>query len=72
MCFLFLLQGEVKRPESFWSTVMSIWRVIGTTYGNVRLDFGQPFSLQVGIRQCYKSLPPYQCLKNSQSAECKV
>ena len=43
------LQGEVKKPESFWSTMKSIWRIIRTRYGNVRLDFGQPFSLQV----CY-------------------
>lgn len=40
------LLGEVKRPESFCGTMKSIWRVIRTTYGNVRLDFGQPFSLQ--------------------------
>ena len=31
---------------------MSIWRVIRTRYGNVRLDFGQPFSLQVGFIYC--------------------
>ena len=42
-------QGEQKRPESFWSTIKSIWRVLRTRYGNVRLDFGQPFSLQVGL-----------------------
>ena len=29
----------------------SIWRVLRTRYGNARLDFGQPFSLQVG--HCY-------------------
>ncbi|XP_020610069.1 glycerol-3-phosphate acyltransferase 1, mitochondrial-like isoform X1 [Orbicella faveolata] len=40
------LLGEQKRPESFWNTMKSIWRVLRTRYGNVRLDFGQPFSLQ--------------------------
>lgn len=30
----------------------SIWRIIRTRYGNVRLDFGQPFSLQVGVIYC--------------------
>ena len=29
----------------------SIWRVLRTRCGNARLDFGQPFSLQVG--HCY-------------------
>lgn len=51
------LLGEVKRPESFWSTIKSIWRVIRTTYGNVRLDFGQPFSLQEFSRSMDLSQP---------------
>jgi len=51
------LLGEVKRPESFWSTMMSIWRVIRTRYGNVRLDFGQPFSLQEFSRSMDLSQP---------------
>lgn len=51
------LLGEVKTPESFWSTLKSIWHVIGTRYGNVRLDFGQPFSLQEFSRAMDQSQP---------------
>ncbi|KAL9984013.1 hypothetical protein ACROYT_G006267 [Oculina patagonica] len=51
------LLGEVKRPESFWSTIKSIWRVVRTRYGNVRLDFGQPFSLQEFSRAMDQSQP---------------
>jgi len=36
-----------KKPESFWSTVKAIWKLFSTTYGNVRVDFCQPFSLKV-------------------------
>lgn len=51
------LLGEVKKPESFWSTMKSIWRIIRTRYGNVRLDFGQPFSLQEFSRAMDQSQP---------------
>ena len=49
-------QGESKTPESFWSTIKSIWRITRTRYGNVRLDFGQPFSLQVFFLFIYNVL----------------
>lgn len=35
----------------------SIWRIIRTRYGNVRLDFGQPFSLQEFSRSMDQSEP---------------
>ncbi|KAF6041301.1 GPAM [Bugula neritina] len=38
--------GMAKKPESFWSTVKAIWKLFSTTYGNVRVDFCQPFSLK--------------------------
>ncbi|KAK2572932.1 Glycerol-3-phosphate acyltransferase 1 [Acropora cervicornis] len=51
------LLGESKTPESFWSTIKSIWRITRTRYGNVRLDFGQPFSLQEFSRSMDQSQP---------------
>lgn len=51
------LLGEQKKPESFWSTISSIWRITRTRYGNVRLDFGQPFSLQEFSRSMDHSQP---------------
>ena len=41
------LQGMPKKPESFWATVKAIWKLFSTTFGNVRVDFCQPFSLKV-------------------------
>lgn len=38
-----------KKPESFWATVKAIWKLFSTTFGNVRVDFCQPFSLKVEL-----------------------
>lgn len=40
-------QGQPKAAESSWATVKAIWRLFSTTFGNVRVDFCQPFSLKV-------------------------
>lgn len=33
-------------PESFWGAVRAICKVLSTNYGQSRIDFGAPFSLQ--------------------------
>ncbi|XP_067938186.1 glycerol-3-phosphate acyltransferase 1, mitochondrial-like [Watersipora subatra] len=38
--------GMPKKPESFWATVKAIWKLFSTTFGNIRVDFSQPFSLK--------------------------
>lgn len=40
------LMGEQKKAESFWSVVSATWQVIRTHFGNVRIEFAQPFSLK--------------------------
>lgn len=43
----FYLQGEEKKKETFFRAARAIWRVFHQKFGSVRVDFGQPFSLQV-------------------------
>uniref|UniRef100_A0A2R5LNG8 Putative mitochondrial glycerol-3-phosphate acyltransferase gpat n=1 Tax=Ornithodoros turicata TaxID=34597 RepID=A0A2R5LNG8_9ACAR len=38
--------GEPKVMESFTAALRSIWRILHSNYGNVRVDFCQPFSLR--------------------------
>ena len=44
---IFENQGEPKKPESFLRAVKSIWRIVWSHFGQVRVDFGLPFSLLV-------------------------
>ena len=44
---LFNPQGKPKIAESFSRTVKSIWRICRSNFGQVRVDFGLPFSLTV-------------------------
>lgn len=46
---LSLSQGGSKKPENFIKAVGGVWRMITSDIGCVRLDFGQPFSLQVSV-----------------------
>lgn len=49
LSLLSLSQGGSKKPENFIKAVGGVWRMITSDIGCVRLDFGQPFSLQVGV-----------------------
>jgi glycerol-3-phosphate O-acyltransferase len=40
------LMGQEKKRESFLQACYSVWRMITTNLGVVRLDFSQPFSLR--------------------------
>ena len=42
-----LFQGNPKIHETFFRACLSIWKVLSGNYGNVRVDFCQPFSLKV-------------------------
>lgn len=39
--------GMPKQMESFSVAIKSIWKVLNSHYGNIRIDFNQPFSLKV-------------------------
>ncbi|KAF5278495.1 hypothetical protein FQA39_LY05984 [Lamprigera yunnana] len=38
--------GQPKEMETFRSAITSIWHVLNSNYGMVRIDFNQPFSLR--------------------------
>jgi hypothetical protein len=42
-----MLQGRRKRGESFWGACKAIFNIICGDFGIVRVDFAQPFSVQV-------------------------
>ena len=35
--------------ESLWQAIVGTWRMLTTDLGHIRVDFAQPFSLQVAI-----------------------
>lgn len=43
--------GQPKQMESFTSAIRGIWKTLTSNYGSCRIDFNQPFSLQV---KCFK------------------
>lgn len=61
--------GANKRPEGFWLAVKSIWKRLSVGhFGDVRITFGQPFSLrQFVAQQEQKLLDGSALLPTSQS-----
>lgn len=39
--------GKPKQMETFGTAIKSIWSVLNSNYGMMRIDFNQPFSLRV-------------------------
>jgi glycerol-3-phosphate O-acyltransferase 1/2 len=39
--------GAPKEMESFTKACKSIWKILNSHYGGIRIDFNQPFSIQV-------------------------
>lgn len=44
--FVYEQLGERKKPETFTSAVSAIWKILNSKYGQMRIDFNEPFSLQ--------------------------
>ncbi|KAF8787919.1 Glycerol-3-phosphate acyltransferase 1 like protein [Argiope bruennichi] len=44
--FMFQQLGETKREETFFAKLYRYWKMLHFNLGNVRINFGQPFSLQ--------------------------
>ena len=41
--------GQPKQMETFGKTVRSLWSILNSNYGMMRIDFNQPFSLGVSF-----------------------
>lgn len=44
--FVYEQLGEKKKPEKFTSAVKAIWDILNSKYGQMRIDFNEPFSLR--------------------------
>lgn len=44
--FVYEQLGEKKKPEKFTSAVSAIWNILNSRYGQMRIDFNEPFSLR--------------------------
>lgn len=53
--FVFEQLGEKKRPETFTSAVKAIWNILNSKYGQMRIDFNEPFSLKELMQSFNKS-----------------
>ena len=42
-----MFKGGAKKMESLWQAIVGTWRMLTTQLGHIRVDFAQPFSLQV-------------------------
>ncbi|XP_077283920.1 glycerol-3-phosphate acyltransferase mino isoform X2 [Arctopsyche grandis] len=62
--------GMPKQMETFTGAIKSIWAVLNSHYGNIRVDFNQPFSMRELVRtfqQHPSKLSPPPFLKNPSS-----
>lgn len=55
--FVYEQLGEKKKPEKFTSAVAAIWGILNSKYGQMRIDFNEPFSLRELIKAFEKSSP---------------
>lgn len=53
--------GQRKKPESFKSAVSAIWNILNSNYGQMRLDFNEPFSLSELVKSLNKASTPIEC-----------
>lgn len=53
--FVYEQLGEKKKPENFKRAVASIWNTLSSKYGQMRIDFNEPFSLRELVNVFEKS-----------------
>lgn len=53
--FVYEQLGEKKKPENFTRAVASIWKILSSKYGQMRIDFNEPFSLRELVNVFEKS-----------------
>lgn len=55
--FVFEQLGQKKKPESFRSAIAAIWKILNSKYGQMRIDFNEPFSLRELVKSFNKQSP---------------
>lgn len=56
--FVYEQLGERKKPEKFTSAVLAIWGILKSKFGQMRIDFNEPFSLRELMGVFENSLEP--------------
>ncbi|KAG8186205.1 hypothetical protein JTE90_008735 [Oedothorax gibbosus] len=51
--------GQPETRKGFFSNFYSIWKLMHFNFGNVRLNFGQPFSVKEFLQTYQKKLPKF-------------
>ncbi|XP_052771964.1 glycerol-3-phosphate acyltransferase 1, mitochondrial-like [Mya arenaria] len=60
--------GVQKKRESFLGAVKAIWLALRCYFGNVRVDFAQPFSLKECMESCSRASSPREGVSGEGSA----
>lgn len=53
--FVYEQLGQKKKPESFKSAVSAIWGILNSKYGQMRIDFNEPFSVSELVKSFNKT-----------------
>lgn len=53
--FVYEQLGQKKKPETFTSAASAIWKILNSKYGQMRIDFNEPFSLQELVKAFEKT-----------------
>ncbi|XP_031639080.1 glycerol-3-phosphate acyltransferase 1, mitochondrial isoform X2 [Contarinia nasturtii] len=62
--FVYEQLGEKKKPEKFTSAVSAIWAILNSKYGQMRIDFNEPFSLK-NLIKAYENLPELNSIETT-------
>lgn len=55
--FVYEQLGQKKKPETFRSALSAIWNVLNSKYGQMRIDFSEPYSLKELVENLNRFLP---------------
>lgn len=67
--FVYEQLGQKKKPETFASAASAIWNILNSKYGQMRIDFNEPFSLKELVKSFEKITEPTESLQRQMSIE---
>lgn len=70
--FVYEQLGQKKKAETFKSASAAIWKILNSKYGQMRIDFNEPFSLQEVVNSFNKTAEvpdiPHKLMKRTCSS----
>lgn len=67
--FVYEQLGQKKKPETFTSAASAIWKILNSKYGQMRIDFNEPFSLKELVKSFEKITDHAEPLQRQMSIE---